>query len=382
MEKMKDLLMLFASSFGDIVEFGLKALIIVIAFMICVKIVRKIRPPSSKKRLEIEDLKKKHEKYQDQFYTETLDKKELKLYLSEKAKAPPKKASWKDRLFILFKSKPAFSDSKASDSKQSHSKQLDTAPDSSKLKKPPVLFVLSFKGDIMATEVKNLREEISIVLNVAKEEDEVLLLLESRGGSVSHYGLAANQLQRIRDHKILLTVCVDRVAGSGGYLMACVGNKILAAPFAFIGSIGVLAGIPNIHELLQKHNISYEEFTAGKYKRTVTPLGKITEEKKERLKEQLQLIHVQFKNFVSKYRKINIEEVATGEAWLAESALKKGLVDELKCSDDYIREKIKSHSVYKISLKKEKTALEKLMDRRRDLPSQLLEELSKTDFFI
>ena len=398
MEQIKSFLLFFGSSLGDVLEFGLKALIVVIAFAICARIVRKMAPPSlsEKKKLKVENLKKKYEKYQDQFYHKTLNKKDLKLYLSEK-KASTTKPSWKERLFGQTKSKPA-------QPKLSESQTVKTETDKPKTGKPesnqtdslenkiekssdqdsknPTLFILSFEGDIMATEVKNLREEISFILNVAKPEDEILLLLESRGGSVSHYGLAANQLQRIRDHKIPLTICVDRVAGSGGYLMACVGNQILAAPFAFIGSIGVLAGIPNVHELLKKYNISYEEFTAGKYKRTVTPLGEITEEKKQRLKEQLNLIHIQFKNFVSKYRKINIEEAATGEAWLAEEALKKGLVDQLQCSDDYIREKTKTHEVYKISLKKEKTALEKWMDKRKNPSSRLLEELSRNDFFI
>jgi len=370
---------------GEVLEFGLKALIVVIAFALCVKILRKVSPSSEKKKLKIENLKKKYEKYQDQFYYDTLNKKELKAYFK---KTLTEKKSWKDWFFSKGNSKSDQKDitashqEKTTDSLQEEQSSNSSSPKNPVLKKTPTLFVLSFKGDIMATEVKNLREEISVVLNLAKEKDEILLLLESRGGSVSHYGLAANQLQRIRDHKIPLTICVDRVAGSGGYLMACVANEILAAPFAFIGSIGVLAGIPNVHELLKKHKISYEEFTAGKYKRTVTPLGEVTEEKKQRLQEQLNLIHIQFKNFISKYRKINNEEVATGEAWLAEEALKKGLVDKLKCSDDYIRDKIKTHKVYKISLKKEKNPLEKWLDKKKSLSSEILQDFSREDFFI
>ena len=417
MEQIKSFLLFFANSLGDVLEFGFKALIVVIAFALCTRILSKIRPSSfsNKKKLRVENLKKKYEKYQDQFYHETLNKKDLKLYLSEKKNLSQKK-SWKEWLFskgepksVLPKIQEEQADStqeknlektieatplqdKQQDSKAEKNQQKESSSQDSKLsstnsqqsltKKTPTLFVLSFEGDIMATGVKNLREEISVVLNLAKPEDEILLLLESRGGSVSHYGLAANQLQRIRNHNIPLTICVDRVAGSGGYLMACVGNQILAAPFAFIGSIGVMAGIPNIHELMKKYNVSYEEFTAGKYKRTVTPLGEITEEKKQRLQEQLSLIHSQFKNFVSRYREINIEEVATGEAWLAESALEKGLVDQLKCSDDYIREKTKTHAVYKISLKTEKTNLEKWLDKKKKPLNQLLEEFTTNDFFI
>ncbi|MDE0092676.1 MAG: S49 family peptidase, partial [Oligoflexia bacterium] len=185
----------------------------------------------------------------------------------------------------------------------------------------------------------------------------------------------------LRQNKIPLTVCVDKIAGSGGYLMACVGNQILASPFAFVGSIGVLMGLPNIHEFLKKHNISYEEFTAGKYKRTVTPLGQITEDKRKRLQQQLELVHQQFKNFVKQYRNIDLEEVATGEAWLAETALKKGLVDRLKCSDDYILEKIKTHNVYKVTLKQAQSFLEKLTSKK-PLATQALEELLQKNWII
>ena len=404
--------MTFGNSLGDILEFGLKALIVVIAFALCVKLLRKVRHElgHDKRHLQIEDLKKKYEKYQDQFYEETLNKKDLKAYLIEKNK-PSKKLSWKARLF----SKKTYQSSEAANTKinpssspekqlsenqssqnQTSQKQLsenqssenqssennkteNTKPTPSK--KSPTLFVLSFEGDIKATEVSHLREEISILLNVAQPEDEVLLLLESPGGLVSHYGLASNQLQRIRDHKIPLTICVDRVAGSGGYLMACVADRILASPFALIGSIGVFSGVPNIHEFLKKHDVSYEEFTAGKFKRTITPFSEITEEKKQQYQEQLNMVHIQFKNFVSKYRNLDMEKIGTGEVWLAEAALEKGLVDELKCSDDYILEKIKSHKVYKISLKKEKSTLEKWMDKRNGT-SQILEQITKTDFFI
>jgi len=375
LEHIKDFFLLLLSSTGEVLSFGLKALIVVIAFALCTRIVSKIKPASDKKKLKVENLKEKQEKYQDQFYTAILDKKELKKYWQDKEKNTAKK-SWKER---LFGKKKELRQSAKKDSEQT----LETHPEAPlKSNIKPSLFVLSFEGDIMATEVRNLREEISLVLNLVKPKDEILLLLESRGGSVAHYGLAANQLQRIRDHKIPLTICVDRVAGSGGYLMACVANEILAAPFAFIGSIGVLAGIPNIHEWLKKHRVSYEEYTAGKFKRTITPFGEITEEKKERLQEQLNLIHIQFKNFISKYRKINMEEVATGEAWLAEEALKKGLVDGLKCSDDYIREKMKTHELYQIRLSKEKNPLEKWMDRKKSLSNDILEDFTRQDFFI
>ncbi|MCZ0932516.1 MAG: protease SohB [Oligoflexia bacterium] len=361
MEKLISSSLWILKSLADVAEFGLKALIVVISFALCVLIIKRIRPSekSDKKKLKIENLKKQYEKYTHQFHQKTMEKKEFKNYLKESINQD---SFWKN----FFKK---------DNSKESAEEKKPTEKN-----KDSSLFVLSFEGDIMASQVKNLREEISIILNIAQPKDEVALLLESRGGSVSHYGLAANQLQRLRQNKIPLTVCVDKMAGSGGYLMACVGNEILASPFAFVGSIGVLLGLPNIYEFLKKHNISYEEFTAGKYKRTVTPLGQITPEKREKLQEQLELVHQQFKNFVQKYRKIDLEEVATGEAWLAETALQKGLVDKLQCSDDYILEKIKTHNVYKISLKQPQSLLEKLTNKK-PLANQALEELLQKDCF-
>ena len=349
----------FLKAFTDVAEFGLKAFIVVISFALCAMILKKMLPAEkpSKKKLKVENLKKKYEKYSHQLYQKIMDKKEFKDHLKESF---PKDSFW-DKLFTKNKL-----------SKKEESASINKAL--------PSLFVLSFEGDIMASQVKSLREEISIILNAAKPKDEVALILESRGGSVSHYGLAANQLQRLRENKIPLTVCVDRMAGSGGYLMACVGNQILASPFAFVGSIGVLLGLPNVHEFLKKHHVSYEEFTAGKYKTTVTPFGEITEDKKNRLKEQLDLVHIQFKDFVQQYRNINLEETATGEAWLAETALKKGLVDKLQCSDDYILEKIKTHNVYKVSLKQNPSFLEKL-NSKKPLASQALEELFQKNWF-
>ncbi|MEE9446624.1 MAG: protease SohB [Arenicellales bacterium] len=199
------------------------------------------------------------------------------------------------------------------------------------------LFVLDFDGDIKATPVDTMREEISALLTIATEQDEVLLRLESGGGAVHSYGLAASQLQRIKDHNIPLTVSVDRVAASGGYLMACVADKIIAAPFSIIGSIGVIAQIPNFHRLLKKNDIDIEQITAGKYKRTVTMLNENTDEDREKMREELEEVHTQFKTFVSTRRPdMDIEKVATGEHWLGERALELGLVDTLQTSDDYL----------------------------------------------
>ena len=232
---------------------------------------------------------------------------------------------------------------------------------------PPVkkhLFVLDFDGDIKATPVDNMREEISALLTLATENDEVLVRLESAGGAVHAYGLAASQLQRIKDHKIPLTVAVDRVAASGGYLMACVADKVIAAPFSIIGSIGVLAQIPNFNKLMKKNDIDFEQLTAGKYKRTLTILGENTKEAREKMQEELEEVHDQFKDFVGSRRPdMNIEQVATGEHWLGERALQLGLVDELRTSDDYLMSQRAEASLIHLKYTGQQTLMEKFVSR-------------------
>ncbi|KTD82840.1 protease SohB [Legionella waltersii] len=228
--------------------------------------------------------------------------------------------------------------------------------------KPPTLYVIDFHGDIKASQAEQLREEITSILTVAKPEDEILIRLESPGGSVNGYGLAASQLQRIRDKNIPLTVSIDKVAASGGYLMACVANKIIAAPFAIIGSIGVVAQIPNFHRWLKGNNIDIELLTAGEYKRTLTLFGENTEKGRQKFQEDLEKIHAAFREFVLKNREqIDIDEVATGEHWLAKDAFELRLVDQLSTSDDYLIEKMATHNAYKIKVHAKASVVSKLM---------------------
>ena len=202
---------------------------------------------------------------------------------------------------------------------------------------PRNLYVLDYDGDVKASGNDALRREIDAVLDCATAEDEVVLRLTSPGGMVNTYGLASSELVRIRERGIHLTVCVDEVAASGGYLMACVGEKIVAAPFAYIGSIGVVMSLPNFNKVLKKHDVDYEQITAGKYKRTVTVLGENTKEGIEKTQSELEAVHQRFKAVVSRYRQdLDIEKIATGEHWLAEDAKERGLVDEIMTSDDYI----------------------------------------------
>lgn len=225
----------------------------------------------------------------------------------------------------------------------------------------PFLYVISFKGSADAHEVESLRKEITAILSVIKSEDDILIKLESPGGVVHGYGLAASQLARIKEQGFDFTVAVDKIAASGGYMMACVATKIVAAPFSIIGSIGVVAQMPNIHRLLKKNDVDIELHTAGEYKRTLTLLGENTEKGRQKFQRELEETHQLFKEFVQENRPIvDIQQVATGEFWFGSKAKEKGLVDEISTSDDLILSRINTHRIVLVTCYKKKKLLEKI----------------------
>lgn len=240
--------------------------------------------------------------------------------------------------------------------RQQKNQKKNTMDDSSRKDR---VFVLNFEGDVKATQAKVLSEQITAVLCVAEASDEVILKLTSPGGLVSAYGYAASQLVRLRQKGIKLTVCVDQIAASGGYMMACVANRIIAAPFAIVGSIGVVSEFPNFNRLLKKFDVDYEQETAGEYKRTLSMFGDNSDPKaREKFREELEECHELFKKHVSRYRQqLDISKVATGEHWFASDALKEHLVDEILTSDDYILSKIGKNQIFKFVEKKPKKSL-------------------------
>jgi serine protease SohB len=226
----------------------------------------------------------------------------------------------------------------------------------------PRLFVLDFKGDIRATAAASLREEISAVLQVAEPRDQVLLRLENPGGTVHEHGFAASQLLRLKQRGIKVLIAVDKVAASGGYLMACVADRLIAAPFAIVGSIGVLAQLPNFHRLLENKGIDFEQVTAGRFKRTLTLFGKNTEEGREKLRQELEHVHELFKKQIHEHRpQVDLDRVATGEHWYGVQALELALVDELRTSDDLLLEAAKDHDIYRVTYKRRRGWQERLM---------------------
>lgn len=248
---------------------------------------------------------------------------------------------------------------KKSDKKQSKKQQADDlAAEDNK----PKLFILEFDGDIKASAVGSLQQCLNAILPIAdKSKDEILVKLESGGGMVHSYGLAASQLDRVRQHGVKLNIAIDKVAASGGYMMACVADKIIAAPFAIVGSIGVVGQLPNFSKLLEKHNIDFEQHTAGEFKRTLTMFGKNDNKAREKFKTELQETQDLFKSYIANRRHdIDIDKVATGEHWYGQVALDKNLVDEIATSDDIVLQYHKTHKLYEVKYEHKKSIQEKL----------------------
>jgi serine protease SohB len=226
----------------------------------------------------------------------------------------------------------------------------------------PRLFVLDFKGDLRASAGASLREEVSAVISVASPDDEVLLRLENSGGAVHEHGFAASQLLRLKAGGLKLMVAVDKVAASGGYLMACVADRLMAAPFAIVGSIGVLVQLPNFHRLLEDKGIDFEQVTAGRFKRTLTMFGENTPEGREKVREEVEDVHALFKSQIREHRPaVDLERVATGEYWYGVRALELGLVDELTTSDDFLRKAATERDIYRITFRRRRSWQERAL---------------------
>lgn len=298
-------------------------LILILAFLAIFIAILAKNKQKSKGRFVVKNLNEKYTENAELILEETYSKTQLKNYLKKK-KAQEKKAA------------------KTED-------------------KTKNVYVLNFEGDIKASAVCHLSEEITTILNVATPKDEVVIKVDSAGGMVHGYGLAAAQLMRLRKHHIPLTVMIDKIAASGGYLMSCVANKIYAAPFAIVGSIGVIVQLPNFHRYLKDKHIDFEQHTAGEFKRTITVFGENTEEGREKLQHEIEDVHQLFKNLITEYRPfIDINKVATGEHWLGQQALGLKLIDEIKTSDEYLFERSKEARVLEICYEIKKPLLARL----------------------
>ncbi|MFK7731896.1 MAG: protease SohB [Pseudomonadales bacterium] len=299
--------------------------------------------PSQDGHIEVRNLNSRYNDMRDTLRHAILSEPEFKAEEKRREKAQKKKL--KEEKKALKNAEKKVGDAVETD---------DALPANGSTKKR--VFVLSFNGDMQASAVDRLREEISSVLSLAKQEDEIVLVLESPGGVVHGYGLASSQLERIKQRNVPLTVCVDKVAASGGYMMACLADKIVAAPFAVLGSIGVVAQVPNFHRLLQKNEVDVEILTAGEYKRTLTLFGENTEKGREKFKQDLEETHVLFKEWVAEHRpQLDIDKVATGETWYGKRAIDLQLADQLSTSDDYLFAQVEDADLYQVRYEEKKS---------------------------
>ncbi len=336
--------------FEFLFEYGLfllKAITVLVVILIIIG-AAVAKKKSASGELKITNLNKKYLHLKEAIQEATLDKKALKQ--ENKAKKKKEKA-----------------EKKASNAKTD-------------IQVKPRLFVIEFEGDIKASSVPSLREEVTAILAAANSNDEILVNLDNSGGVVHEHGLAASQLVRIKQANLPLTVAVDKVAASGGYMMACVADKILAAPFAIVGSIGVVAQLPNFHRLLDKAGVDFEQHTAGEYKRNVTMFGKNTDKERQQLKEQLEDIHDLFRGFVTDYRpSLDMKEVGTGQYWYGSRAKELMLVDEIMTSDDYLSSAANEKDIFHIQYEFEKTLMEKMSNGGALLFDKVISRLSRPE---
>ncbi len=329
-----------------------KVLTFVAAIIAVLVVAKVVNGSKAKGELELTDLTEKHKELVEVMEAHLFDDELLKARAKEEKKRKKQEAKQK---------------------KAELKKQSETAENVTELERKPHVFVVDFKGSIDAKEVNSLREEITAILAIAQKDDEVLLKLESGGGMVHAYGLASSQLDRIKQAGIQLTVSVDKVAASGGYMMACVADKIISAPFAVIGSIGVIAQLPNFNKLLKKHDIEFEQLTAGEFKRTLTMFGENTDKAREKFLSELEETHALFKDFIAEHRPdLALEKVSTGEHWYGKQALDLGLIDDINTSDDYLMQAVKDKKVLSVRYIQRKKLSEKFAHSAAEASDHLL----------
>jgi serine protease SohB len=334
--------------FFEYLLFLAKSVTIIIAIMVLLLFIFSQRKKAPAGGLVIDDLSDNYKKMKETMLTHSMDQEQAKEW--QKAEHKRKKLARKQ----------------AKQQRKQNKKlaEKDDCQQSSPANQKAKLYLLSFNGSVDAHEVEDLRQEVTAVLSIIQPQDKVLIKLESPGGVVHGYGLAASQLMRFRQRNIDFTAVVDKVAASGGYMMACTANKIIAAPFAIIGSIGVVAQLPNFHRLLKKNDIDIELQTAGEYKRTLTMFGENTPEGRQKFKQELEEVHHLFKDFVKQNRpNLDIQQVATGEHWFATQAKEKGLVDEIGTSDDIILSHIDDYKILSVTYRRHKKWADRLSKR-------------------
>ncbi len=350
-----------------LIEYGLflaKAITIVLAIIILISAItssgQKHARGGRKGSIRVTRLNEHFEEMRDTLREKVLNKHELKLLAKQEKKAD-KEAQKEQKARLKQAQKAASSEEVTQPETEADNSASQAADDGADDERKPRVYVLNFQGNVAADAVDNLREEITAVLSMAEIQDRVLVRLESPGGMVHAYGLAASQLLRIRNKKIPLTICVDKVAASGGYMMACLADKLVAAPFSIIGSIGVALEMPNFNRVLKKLDVDYEQITAGEFKRTLSTFGEITDKSRQKAQDDVEVTHTIFKSWVKEHRpSVEIDRIATGEIWLGSQAKERYMVDEINTSDDCIVAACGDADVYEVEYEFRKSFQDKV----------------------
>lgn len=191
--------------------------------------------------------------------------------------------------------------------------------------------VLPFHG-LGGYELVVTPEMVESFMNAAEDDDSiqaVLIEINSPGGTP----VASERIaERLRNSALPVVGLVGDMAASGGYMIAAASDFLIASPMSDVGSIGV--NMSYVEESLknEEEGLTYVQLTTGKFKDIGSPNRPITDEERELLQADLEIVHNEFVNIVSKYRDLEISDVkalANGASMPGARAIDAGLVDAL-----------------------------------------------------
>jgi protease-4 len=251
--------------------------------------------------------------------------------------------------------------------------------------------VLDIKGSIVSSE-----ETIKIIHSYRDDPTvaAVVLYVDSPGGGVAPSQEIYSELLRLKEKDKKVYAYMSTLGASGGYYVACAGDKIYAAPGTLTGSIGVILTFTNVEGLFGKIGLSSKTIKSGRYKDIGSPFRPMTPEEEALLGETVDDVYQQFLDAVvearrqaiseklaaagagkpTKYRvRRYVMEYADGRIFSGRQAQEIGFVDEVgnfqKCLEDVAREigvkgrptivrkKLKEESLYDVLFGRVRTEL-------------------------
>jgi protease-4 len=169
----------------------------------------------------------------------------------------------------------------------------------------------------------------------------LVLRIDSPGGTVAASQAIAEKIKKFKEKtKKPVIVSMGDVAASGGYYISLYADKIIAHPGTTTGSIGVIALLFSIEELLENLGIKPEIFKAGKYKDLFRGLRPLSDEERALLQQYVDGFYEQFVQAVAEGRKLPVErvrELATGQPYTGAQAVQLGLIDQLGSLEDALQ---------------------------------------------